>query len=63
MYVTWNRKTSYIYQGNTFKMCFSDKAVNIATVGEFIPEYNTSIEYFYWHPRRRKNNCKAMPCY
>jgi hypothetical protein len=38
-------------KGNMFKMCFSDKAVNIATVSEFIPEYdNTSIEYFYWHP-------------
>lgn len=42
-------------KGNTFKMCFSDKAVNIATVGEFIPEYNnTSIEYFYWHPEGAK---------
>ena len=38
-------------KGNTFKMCFSDKAVNIATVAEFIGDYtNTAIEYFYWHP-------------
>jgi hypothetical protein len=38
-------------KGNMFKMMFSDKAVNIATVEEFIDEYaNTEIEYFYWHP-------------
>jgi uncharacterized protein YutD len=38
-------------KGNTFKMMFSDKAVNIATVSEFIEDYtNTGIEYFYWHP-------------
>ena len=41
---------TYITEG-MFKMCFSDKAVNIATVSEFIEDYtNTSIEYFYWHP-------------
>jgi len=34
-----------------FKMAFSDKAVNIATVSEFIEDYdNTEVEYFYWHP-------------
>jgi uncharacterized protein YutD len=38
-------------KGNMFKMMFSDKAVNIATVSEFIEDYtNTGIEYFYWHP-------------
>ena len=37
---------------NVFKMCFSDKACNIATVSEFIEDYdNTSVEYFYWHPQ------------
>jgi len=36
---------------NRFGLLFSDKAVNIATVEEFIDDYeNTSIEYFYWHP-------------
>ena len=34
-----------------FGIYFSDKAVNIATVEEFVDDYsNTSIEYFYWHP-------------
>jgi hypothetical protein len=34
-----------------FGLYFSDKAVNIATVEEFVDDYsNTSIEYFYWHP-------------
>tara|TARA_Y200000002_G_scaffold365449_1_gene355395 strand:+ start:31262 stop:32458 length:1197 start_codon:yes stop_codon:yes gene_type:complete len=38
-------------KGNTFKMCFSDKACNIATVSEFVEDYdNTAIEYFYWSP-------------
>lgn len=38
-------------KGNMFKMCFSDKACNIATVSEFIEDYtNTAVEYFYWHP-------------
>lgn len=38
-------------KGNMFRMMFSDKAVNIATVSEFIEDYtNTGIEYFYWHP-------------
>jgi hypothetical protein len=38
-------------KGNTFRMCFSDKACNIATVSEFTGDYtNTAIEYFYWHP-------------
>jgi hypothetical protein len=38
-------------KGNMFKVMFSDKAVNIATVEEFIDEYaNTEIEFFYWHP-------------
>lgn len=41
---------TYIKNG-IFKMMFSDKAVNIATVDEFIGDYtNTGIEYFYWHP-------------
>jgi hypothetical protein len=38
-------------KNNRLKIMFSDKAVNIATVEEFIDEYdNTEIEYFYWHP-------------
>jgi hypothetical protein len=41
---------TYIKNG-VFKMMFSDKAVNIATVEEFIEDYtNTAVEYFYWHP-------------
>lgn len=42
-------------KGNTFKLLFTDKAVNIATVAEFMEDYdNTSIEYFYWHPSSAK---------
>jgi hypothetical protein len=42
-------------KNNVFKLMFSDKAVNIATVQEFIEDYsNTSLEYFYWHPDSTK---------
>jgi hypothetical protein len=38
-------------KNNIFKILFSDKAANIATVEEFIEDYaNTTLEYFYWHP-------------
>jgi hypothetical protein len=41
---------TFIRKGR-FGLFFSDKAVNIATVEEFIEDYeNTAIEYFYWHP-------------
>jgi len=44
-------KPRTIIDGSKFKLLFFDKALNIATVQEFIEDYdNTSIEYFYWHP-------------
>lgn len=44
-------KPRTIIENGRFKFLFFDKAVNIATVQEFIEDYdNTSIEYFYWHP-------------
>jgi hypothetical protein len=44
-----------------FKFLFLDKAVNIATVQEFIEDYdNTFIEYFYWHPDAAKIIAKQV---
>jgi hypothetical protein len=48
---------TYIKDG-VFKLMFIDKAVNIATVQEFIGDYtNSEVEYFYNHP-----DCAAMIC-
>jgi hypothetical protein len=50
MIVGIEKPRTFIENGK-FKFLFLDKAVNIATVQEFIEDYdNTSIEYFYWHP-------------
>jgi hypothetical protein len=49
---------TYIKDG-IFKLMFFDKAINIATVQEFIEDYtNTRVEYFYSHPDAAKMICK-----
>jgi hypothetical protein len=53
-----DKPRTYI-KNNIFKILFSDKAINIATVQEFMTDYtNTAIEYFYWHPDSVKIICK-----
>lgn len=48
---------TYIKDG-VFNLLFTDKALNIATVEEFIQEYsNSTVEYFYSHP-----DCADMIC-
>jgi hypothetical protein len=44
---------------NMFTLMFLDKAINIATVQEFITDYdNTKVEYFYSHPDSVDMVCK-----
>jgi len=44
---------------NMFKLMFTDKSINIATVQEFMTDYtNTAVEFFYWHPDSIRMLCK-----
>jgi hypothetical protein len=49
---------TYIKDG-IFNLLFTDKALNIATVEEFIQDYsNSTVEYFYSHPDCAELICK-----
>ena len=53
-----DKPRTYIKNG-MFKLMFSDKAINIATVQEFMTDYtNTAVEFFYWHPDSVRMLCK-----
>ena len=46
-------------KNNNFYIRFSDRAANIASVGDFIHEYpNSTVEYFYWSPDAVDILCK-----